>query len=260
MYSKYRGSQTPKNSIAKQAHFGFRTVAEEQKQPLVQEVFSQVANHYDLMNDLMSFGLHRLWKRRLIAELPSDCDMELLDVAGGTGDIARQFIDSGGAYATVCDLNQEMLNAGQKRLYNQDCAKYMKWVQGNAQQLPFADNSYDYYSISFGIRNVTNIEQALSEAHRVIKRGGKFVCLEFSNVSYASLARLYELYSFRIIPKIGGLIAGNRDAYQYLVESIRQFPKAPAFAAMIEDAGFVDVRYTKLTFGIVAIHIGYKYH
>lgn len=238
----------------KKADFGFKKVAEGQKQSLVQDVFSSVAHKYDLMNDLMSLGMHRLWKRDLLKEI-SPCDNhELLDVAGGTGDIAQMFLDAGGKSVTVADLNKAMLANGTKRFPKNN----IKWVHANAETLPFKAQQFDYYTISFGIRNVTHIDKALQEAHRVLKPGGKFVCLEFSNVNNAVIRRLYDWYSFNAIPKIGKMIAGDEDAYRYLVESIRRFPKATQFEHMIKQAGFDFTEFYKLTFGVVAIHIGYK--
>jgi demethylmenaquinone methyltransferase/2-methoxy-6-polyprenyl-1,4-benzoquinol methylase len=229
-------------------------VPTEEKEKLVQEVFSSVANRYDLMNDLMSFGLHRLWKKHLIRAI-NPCGYEhLLDVAGGTGDIAQGFLTAGGSQATVCDLNQEMLEAGRKKY--PDTA--MTWVHGNAEILPFDDDIFDLYTISFGIRNVSNINQVLCEAYRVLKPGGRFFCLEFSQVTMPILRKIYDIYSFSIIPKIGGIIAQDQESYQYLVESIKLFPAAPRLASMIQEAGFCQVSYEKLTFGVVAIHTGVK--
>lgn len=235
-------------------HFGFKTVDVAQKESLVQGVFTEVAGNYDLMNDLMSFGLHHLWKERLIQELSPASHEHLLDVAGGTGDVAKLYLSHGGGQATVCDLNQEMLNQGRSK----NAALPIEWIHGNAEKLPFVDESFDHYTISFGIRNVTNIDAALKEAFRVLKLGGKFSCLELSNVSNPLLSKIYDLYSFKVIPWVGERVAGSRDSYQYLVESIRKFPKAEQFKTMIERAGFSNVRYCKLTFGVVAIHIAYK--
>ncbi len=239
--------------MSRKADFGFKQVAEEQKQSLVQGVFSSVAHKYDLMNDLMSFGMHRLWKRELLKEITPCADQTLLDVAGGTGDVAHMFLKAGGKSATVADLNKAMLASGKKRY-----PKGIKWVHANAETLPFKDHQFDYYTISFGIRNVTHIDKALKEAYRVLKPGGKFVCLEFSNVNNAVVRKLYDWYSFNAIPKIGKMIANDEDAYRYLVESIRRFPKATRFEHMIKQAGFNFTEFHKLTFGVVAIHIGYK--
>jgi demethylmenaquinone methyltransferase/2-methoxy-6-polyprenyl-1,4-benzoquinol methylase len=240
--------------VHRKAKFGFKEVEAFQKESLVQGVFSSVAPKYDIMNDLMSFGLHKIWKRDLISEIsPSGGDI-LLDVAGGTGDVAHRFLQAGGSSAVVVDLNEEMLKEGQAKLSD----PRLSWVHANAEALPFEDNSFDYYTISFGIRNVTNIDKALAEAYRVLKPMGKFLCLEFSQVNTPVLSRLYDFYSFNIIPKIGKMVAGDEEAYRYLVESIKNFEPAPRFAKLIEHAGFESVGYTKLTFGVVAIHVGYK--
>lgn len=235
-------------------HFGFKDVDESIKENMVQDVFSTVASKYDIMNDLMSFGLHRLWKDEMIRELHPSTDDELLDVAGGTGDISWKYLQAGGGKATVCDLNKEMLEQG-KLKYTSD---KMAWVHGNAENLPFEDNKFDFYTISFGIRNVTHIDKALKEANRVLKPGGKFVCLEFSNVSNDIIKKFYDFYSFTVIPNIGKLIANSPESYEYLVESIRKFPTATKFEDMIKEAGFNFTEYRKLCFGVVAIHIGYK--
>ncbi|MBS0236270.1 MAG: bifunctional demethylmenaquinone methyltransferase/2-methoxy-6-polyprenyl-1,4-benzoquinol methylase UbiE [Proteobacteria bacterium] len=245
-------------------YFGYRKVNEAEKERLVQGVFSNVASNYDLMNDLMSFGLHHCWKAEFISELPPYNEVNLLDVAGGTGDISNMFLVAANnqgyrnVQATVCDLNAEMMERGKKKLATTLQSDLITWVRGNGERLPFDENSFDYYAISFGIRNFTNIPKALKEAYRVLRPGGKFACLEFSNVREGVIAKVYEQYSFNIVPAIGKIIAGDASAYQYLVESIRKFPKAPEFAVMVEDAGFSGVSYRKLTFGVVAIHIGYK--
>jgi demethylmenaquinone methyltransferase/2-methoxy-6-polyprenyl-1,4-benzoquinol methylase len=238
--------------------FGFSDVTPGQKTSLVQEVFTQVAEKYDIMNDVMSFGLHRSWKNKIITELRPQQDDNLLDLAGGTGDIATLFLKSGGGMVTVCDLNQEMLNTGQEKAKGAAYAKKMQWVCANAEDMPFADYSFDYCTISFGIRNVTDKMAALKEIKRVLKPGGKFICLEFSHINNDNLAKLYDWYMFNIIPKLGKLVASNETAYQYLVESIKKFPKAPMFANMMTEAGFNNVSYSKFTFGIVAMHVGYS--
>jgi demethylmenaquinone methyltransferase/2-methoxy-6-polyprenyl-1,4-benzoquinol methylase len=238
--------------------FGFSDVPLEQKTPLVQEIFTQVAEKYDIMNDIMSFGLHRSWKNEIITELRPQQDDNLLDLAGGTGDIATLFLKAGGGAVTVCDLNQEMLNAGQAKAKGTGYTKKIQWVCANAEKLPFADYSFDYCTISFGIRNVTDKMAALREIKRVLKPGGKFVCLEFSHINNDGLAKLYDWYMFNIIPKLGKLVASNETAYQYLVESIKKFPKAPKFASMMNETGFDSVNYKKFTFGIVAMHVGYS--
>jgi demethylmenaquinone methyltransferase/2-methoxy-6-polyprenyl-1,4-benzoquinol methylase len=206
------------------------------------------------MNDLMSFGLHHRWKRDLVDEL-YPLDGTLLDVAGGTGDIAAAFLKRGGLGAIICDLNPSMLAAGKKK---RPQISSLNWIQGNAEQLPFEDNSFALCTISFGIRNVTNIDKALAEMYRVLKPGGKFLCLEFSDVSLPIIKKIYDFYSLKWIPFLGSLIAKDKDAYSYLVESIRKFPNAELFSHMIEEAGFESVWFSKKTFGVVAIHTGYK--
>ncbi len=240
--------------MSSKTHFGFKEVETEKKQTMVQGVFSTVASKYDIMNDFMSFGLHRLWKDEAIKELHPSSEDVLLDVAGGTGDISWKYLQAGGGRAVVSDLNKEMLEQG-KLKYKTD---RLSWVHANAEELPFEDNQFDYYTVSFGIRNVTHIDKALREAHRVLKPGGKFVCLEFSNVSNELVKKIYDFYSFKIIPKVGKIIADSPESYEYLVESIRKFPSAIAFSEMIKEAGFNCVEYRKMTFGIVAIHVGYK--
>jgi len=243
------------------ASFGYKPVAATQRQGLVNAVFSRVANRYDLMNDLMSGGMHRLWKNDLINwGAPSKtAPQTLLDVAGGTGDIARRLLDASGpqAAAIICDISAEMLDAGRKKLG----ARYgdrLRFVQGNAEALPFPDRCVDAYTIAFGIRNVTHIEAALVEAFRVLKRGGRFLCLEFSQVQTPGLDRIYDAYSFRVIPRLGELVAKDADAYRYLVESIRRFPSQERFATMIRAAGFERVQYRNLSGGIAALHSGWR--
>jgi len=242
------------------ASFGFRSVGAGERQNLVNSVFARVANRYDLMNDLMSGGMHRLWKADLINWLaPSKREpLALLDVAGGTGDIARRFLDAAPlSAATICDISAEMLDAGREKLAGR-YGKRLAFVQGNAETLPFPDRSFDFYTIAFGIRNVTQIEAALAEAFRVLKRGGRFMCLEFSEVQTPMLDRVYDAYSFRVIPKLGAWVAGDGDAYRYLVESIRRFPDQERFAAMVRAAGFERVQYRNLTGGIAALHSGWR--
>jgi len=240
--------------MSSKTHFGFKEVETEKKQTMVQGVFSTVASKYDIMNDFMSFGLHRLWKDEAIKELHPSSEDVLLDVAGGTGDISWKYLQAGGGRAVVSDLNKEMLEQGKLKYKT----NRLSWVHANAEELPFEDNQFDYYTVSFGIRNVTHIDKALKEAHRVLKPGGKFVCLEFSNVSNELVKKIYDFYSFKIIPKVGKIIADSPESYEYLVESIRKFPSAIAFSEMIKEAGFNCVEYRKMTFGIVAIHVGYK--
>ncbi len=243
--------------------FGFREVPKTERQGLVNDVFAKVADRYDLMNDLMSGGLHRLWKRDFIAWLAppkGDRPYRLLDVAGGTGDIALRYAYQTGdsATAVICDISREMLDVGQRRVNDAGLAHRIECVEGNAEALPFPDASFDAYTIAFGIRNVTNIDKALSEAHRVLKRGGRFMCLEFSEVQMPILDKLYEFHSFHVIPRMGKLVAGDDQPYQYLVESIRKFPKQEAFASMIRAAGFERVSYRNVTGGIAAMHSGWK--
>ncbi|XP_065333576.1 2-methoxy-6-polyprenyl-1,4-benzoquinol methylase, mitochondrial [Cloeon dipterum] len=245
-----------------ETHFGFQTVKESEKADKVYEVFEEVAQSYDKMNDAMSFGIHRLWKDIFVDRLAPSKPCKILDVAGGTGDIAfriAQYLrNSDGSGITVCDINQAMLDVGRKRASELGFSG-MEWLQGNAECLSsIADNTYDSYTIAFGIRNVTHIDKALKEAYRVLKPGGQFMCLEFSQVQNENLRWLYDQYSFQAIPVMGQLIAGQWKAYQYLVESIRQFPNQEEFAGMIERAGFAFVRHENLTFGVVAIHSGHK--
>jgi demethylmenaquinone methyltransferase / 2-methoxy-6-polyprenyl-1,4-benzoquinol methylase len=246
-------------------HFGFDTVPLDQKQARVDAVFEQVAARYDLMNDVMSAGLHRAWKASLITALrpPRNKAFKVLDVAGGTGDIAFRALKAGGpqTHVTVLDINGEMLKVGFERAAQRLTAEEQSridFVEANAENLPFPDKSFDAYTIAFGIRNVPRIARALSEAHRVLKTGGRFFCLEFSHVDVPGFDKMYDLYSFHIIPSMGAMIAGDADAYRYLVESIRRFPRAQAFANMIEAAGFRHVTHKIMSGGIVALHMGWK--
>lgn len=238
--------------------FGFKTVTPEEKTTLVRGVFDSVASRYDLMNDAMSFGMHRLWKRSFVEMADVRPGMHCLDVAGGTGDIAFRLRKSGAGQVTVCDINYNMLAEGQKRADDKNFLQGFEWVCGNAESLPFPDSSFDRYTIAFGIRNVTFIDKALAEAHRVLKPGGKFLCLEFSKVKPEPLSKAYDAYSFHIIPRMGAALAGDKDSYQYLVESIRKFPPQEEFLRMVREAGFAQARYTNLSAGAVAIHTGYK--
>lgn len=243
--------------------FGFRSVRPEERQGLVNQVFATVAERYDLMNDLMSGGLHRLWKDDLVTMLNpprSDQPFGLIDVAGGTADVALKFVRAGGrgCRAVVCDISEEMLQVGQRKVAAEHREHQISLVQGNAEALPFADRSFEGYTIAFGIRNVTRIDQALREAHRVLKPGGHFLCLEFSECQVPILDRLYDLHSFEVIPRLGRVAGGSEDSYRYLVESIRKFPNQEAFAAKIRAAGFANVSYRNLTGGIAAIHSGWR--
>ncbi|MFZ9684917.1 MAG: bifunctional demethylmenaquinone methyltransferase/2-methoxy-6-polyprenyl-1,4-benzoquinol methylase UbiE [Gemmobacter sp.] len=240
-------------------HFGFRTVGADQKAGLVQGVFSRVASKYDVMNDLMSAGVHRLWKDAMMDWLAPRPGQRLIDVAGGTGDIAFRFLARApGASAVVVDLTEPMLAEGRARAEAAAMGGALDWVVGDAMALPFADASFDVYTISFGIRNVTRIEAALAEAHRVLRPGGRLMVLEFSRMVSAPLQWAYDRYSFNVIPVMGQIVAGDRESYQYLVESIRRFPEQEAFAAMIREAGFGQVRYRNLSMGIAALHSGWK--
>jgi demethylmenaquinone methyltransferase / 2-methoxy-6-polyprenyl-1,4-benzoquinol methylase len=251
------------DNTQKQADFGFRQVPLGDKQTLVDDVFRSVAPRYDLMNDLMSAGLHRAWKDALVTAVnppKGNRPFALLDVAGGTGDIAFRVIGKGGTgtRAAVCDINPDMLEVGRARACDRGLDDVITFGEGNAEALPFADRSFDAYTIAFGIRNVPRIEQALAEAHRVLKIGSRFLCLEFSTVDVPGLDRLYDLYSFNVIPQIGRAVAGDAEAYRYLVESIRRFPKPDAFADMIRAAGFRRVSHQVMSGGIVALHSGWR--
>ncbi len=245
-----------------EASFGFAAVRATDKQGMVNQVFARVAQRYDLMNDVMSGGLHRLWKDAFINWLApprTDENFALLDVAGGTGDIAGRFLSAagGGARAIICDISAEMMAVGRDRM-RQAGHSNIAFVQGNAEALPVADGSMDAYTIAFGIRNVTNLEAALAESRRVLRPGGRFLCLEFSEVQVPVLDTVYERYSFDAIPMIGAAVAGSAQPYRYLVESIRRFPNQETFAAMIRDAGFGQVKYRNLSGGIAAMHSGWR--
>jgi demethylmenaquinone methyltransferase/2-methoxy-6-polyprenyl-1,4-benzoquinol methylase len=244
-------------------HFGEQTVPLAEKQGLVDGVFHSVARRYDLMNDLMSAGLHRAWKDALVTAVnppKSQRPFALLDLAGGTGDVAFRVAEAGGenTRVIVCDINEEMLSVGRERAAERGLDQAVSFEQGNAEELPYPDRSFDCVTIAFGIRNVPRIERALTEAYRVLKIGGRFLCLEFSSVDLPGLDKLYELYSFQVIPRVGEAVTGDREAYQYLVESIRKFPKPKAFTQMIEAAGFRRVSFKAMTGGVVALHSGWK--
>lgn len=243
----------------KTTHFGNREVQESEKAGLVHGVFTNVASKYDVMNDVMSVGVHRLWKEAMMDWIAPRAGQRLLDVAGGTGDISFRFLKRAqGAEAVVLDMTESMLVEGRKRAEAEALSAHLNWVTGDAMALPFEDNSFDVYTISFGIRNVTRIPDALSEAYRVLRPGGRLMVLEFSQLPSDGMQKLYDLYSFNVIPRMGELIASDRDSYQYLVESIRKFPDQETFAEMIRTAGFEQVKYRNLSLGIAALHSGWK--
>lgn len=260
-----------KSEQIKQTHFGFQTVTEDEKSQKVLEVFETVADTYDIMNDAMSFGVHRIWKDIFMQRFSPPQDTKLLDVAGGTGDIAFRFLKYLNnsersdtqkkvlGNVTVCDINQAMLDVGKLRAEKLGLREpEINWLQADAENLPIENSVYSAYTIAFGIRNVTHIDKVLDEAYRVLKPGGRFMCLEFSHVNNNVLHWLYDQYSFQMIPIMGQLIAGKWQPYQYLVESIKQFPNQEDFKEMIQAAGFSYVTYENLSFGIVAIHSGFK--
>lgn len=247
-------------SAAKQEHeqFGFKRVEPGAKEGMVRGVFSSVASNYDIMNDFMSGGLHRLWKNDFVRKVKANKDSAILDLAGGTGDIAVRMRARTGASITICDINHDMLKVGRARQFDAGKSDGLRWVTGNAEHLPVPDRSLDVITIAFGLRNVTNTQRALNDAYRALKPGGQFLCLEFSHVTNPLLKKAYDEYSFRAIPKIGGLVAKDEASYQYLVESIRMFPKQEELKRMMEKAGFARVSYTNLAFGVVAIHEGFR--
>ncbi len=233
------------------------------KQGMVDDVFRSVARRYDLMNDVMSAGVHRLWKAAMIAALNpprGESAFRLLDLAGGTGDIAFRAAEKAGTgfAAIVCDINADMLQVGRERAASKQLDDRVSFVEGNAEQLGFADKSFDACTIAFGIRNVPRIDMALREIHRVLKPGGRFLCLEFSSVDTPGLDRLYELYSFNVIPELGRMVTGDAESYRYLVESIRKFPRPNAFAEMMREAGFARAKWDVMSGGIVALHSGWR--
>ena len=243
----------------KTTHFGARQVPEQEKAGMVRSLFSDVANKYDIMNDVMSVGIHRIWKEAMMDWLAPRPGQRLLDVAGGTGDVAFKFLKRAGyGHATVCDLTEGMLVEGRKRAEAEAMADSLDWVVGDAMHLPFEDNSFDVYTISFGIRNVTRPQEALNEAYRVLRPGGRLMVLEFSQLPNPMMQKAYDLYSFNVIPRMGQVIANDRDSYQYLVESIRNFPDQETFLAMVRKAGFGQAKYRNLTMGIAALHSGWK--
>lgn len=252
-------AQGPDNTT----HFGFSEVPLEDKQGRVNDVFRSVAHRYDLMNDLMSGGLHRAWKNAMITALNpprNDAPFTLLDLAGGTGDIAFRAAEASGSglRATVCDINADMLEVGRERAMRQHLDDRVTFVEGNAESLSFADRSFDAATIAFGIRNVPRMDAALREIYRVLRPGGHFLCLEFSSVDMPGLDRLYDLYSFNVIPAMGRAVTGDAESYRYLVESIRRFPKPQVFADMMRAAGFARVTFQQMSGGIVALHSGWR--
>ncbi len=243
------------------AHFGFRKVASGEKARLVRDVFARVANRYDLMNDVMSGGIHRLWKADMITWLRPRRGQRIIDVAGGTGDIASRLyerVGGAGGRIVVCDASEEMVALGRDRVLDGGVCTGIEWVRGDAESLPFGDSTFDAYTIAFGIRNLTRIERALAEARRVLTPGGRFLCLEFGRFALSGLSALYDFYSFKIVPRIGEIVAGDRAAYQYLVESIRRFPDQRRFAAMIAEAGLGNVGYRDLSGGIAVLHSAWR--
>lgn len=244
-------------------HFGFKQVDREEKAGLVKEIFSGVAKKYDLMNDLMSGGIHRVWKNKMVEEIVLNKEVRVIDLAGGTGDIAFRIAKKAREKNIKCvidvvDINQEMLDVGKERAINLNLFSDLKFTCCDGEKLCFENEIFDFFTIAFGIRNFTNIDLALLEAYRVLKPGGKFICLEFSKVNDYFLQKIYDAYSFKVIPKIGEVILKDRASYQYLVESIRKFPSQDEFKKMIEKAGFKNVSYQNLSFGAAAIHVGYK--
>ena len=247
------------NNAEQTTHFGFETVPEAEKAGKVQGVFTSVANKYDVMNDVMSMGIHRIWKEAMMDWLAPRLGQKLLDVAGGTGDVSFKFLKrAGSGHATVLDITEKMLTEGRKRAEANQMLDSLDWVVGDAMALPFADNSFDVYTISFGIRNVTRPQEALNEAFRVLRPGGRLMVLEFSQIPVPLAQKAYDLYSFNVIPRMGKLIANDRDSYQYLVESIRKFPDQGTFLGMVRQAGFEKANYRNLSLGIAALHSGWK--
>ena len=247
------------NDAQKTTHFGNETVPESEKAGRVQGVFSSVASKYDIMNDVMSVGIHRIWKDAMMDWLAPRAGQRLLDVAGGTGDISFRFLKrAGSGHATVLDLTEPMLVAGRKRAEASRMDASLDWVVGDAMALPFPDNTFDVYTISFGIRNVTRPQEALNEAFRVLRPGGRLMVLEFSQLPNPAMQAAYDAYSFNVIPGMGQLIAGDRESYQYLVESIRKFPDQETFLGMVKTAGFENAKYRSMTMGVAALHSGWK--
>lgn len=258
--------ETSDNSARREAEdetdFGYRRVPEAAKAPLVREIFDSVAGRYDLMNDLMSGGVHRWWKAEMVRWLAPRPGQRLIDVAGGTGDVARRALprlqSAAGGAVIVCDANPQMLEIGRGRALDDGILAGIEWLGGDAEALPLADRSVDLYTIAFGLRNVTRIERALVEARRVLRPGGRFLCLEFTPAVAPLLQPLYDLYSFQVLPLLGQIVTGNRDAYTYLVESIRRFPPQGAVLELIAAAGLERGRFRNLTGGIAALHSAWR--
>lgn len=242
--------------MSEQVSFGYEEVSPEEKTRRVGAVFSSVASKYDVMNDAMSGGMHRLWKDKFVRRVKPRPGEAILDMAGGTGDIAFR-LAAGGAEVTVSDINQDMLDAGIERALDRGIDGLV-WSRQNAEELSFPDRMFDAYTIAFGIRNVTHIDRALAEAYRVLKHGGRFFCLEFSTTEWPGFGKVYDLYSHKVVPKLGKAIAGDEESYRYLIESIRRFPKMREFEAMIRKAGFTNTRVEPILGGLVAIHSGWK--
>jgi len=249
------------NKSNKEASFGFKKVAREVKTGLVDQVFSSVASKYDLMNDIMSLGVHRLWKDRMVREVPVQDGAHILDMAGGTGDIAfrifRKYQNLGkDLNLTISDYNQNMLDEGKVRSIDENIiGDNIRWQKENGESTSFQDDEFDLYTIAYGIRNFANLEQGVNEAARIVKKGGKFLCLEFNQVENEAFKKLYDFYSFNVIPAIGGMVTGDKESYDYFVESIRMFPKSEDFVQMLKDAGFKSAKFEKLTFGLTTLYI-----
>ena len=239
----------------KNIDFGYKIVKKKDKQNLVNNVFNSVADKYDLMNDITSFGIHREWKNNLINWMAPQKNQKLADIAGGTGDIARKFVNNGGHTAYVIDINEEMIKSGK---VNKKNLKDIKWLVASAEDIPIDDNTFERATMGFGLRNVTNRAQALKEVYRILKPGGRFICLEFSHVENELIEKIYNFWSFKCMPYIGEKVARDRSAYTYLVESIRQFPTQPELSDMFSEAGFSRVKYRNLSNGIVSLHSGWK--
>lgn len=239
----------------KNIDFGYKIVKKKDKQNLVNSVFNSVADKYDLMNDITSLGIHREWKNNLINWMAPQKNQKLADIAGGTGDIARKFLNNGGHSAYIIDINEEMIKSGK---VNKKYLKNIKWLVANAEDIPIDDNTFERATMGFGLRNITNRAKALKEVHRILKPGGRFICLEFSHVENDLIEKIYNFWSFKCMPYIGEKVAGDKSSYTYLVESIRQFPTQPELSEMFSEAGFSRVKYRNLSNGIVSLHSGWK--